>query len=285
MLTLIPIPAFTDNYLWLLHDGQRALVVDPGDAAPVLRTLAKFKLKLATILITHHHADHTGGVDELRNATGAKVYGPAAEKIPKPYTPLSEGDVVDVIGLRFQVVDVPGHTSGHIAFYAGPSVFTSCDTGPHEGAGLAEAGSSLGPKLDVDAKPLLFCGDTLFSGGCGRLFEGTPAQMLASLDKLAALPGNTVVCCTHEYTLSNLRFAVAADPFNAALVAYQAHCIELREQHQPTLPTSIAQELLINPFLRSREPALIASAQHFDPAANDDTSVFAAIRQWKNQFK
>jgi hydroxyacylglutathione hydrolase len=257
MLKIIPIPAFDDNYLWLLHDGQRALVVDPGDAAPVQRQLSELNLKLETILVTHHHADHTGGVDELRSTTGAKVYGPATEKIPKPYTPLSEGDTANVMGLNFQVIDVPGHTSGHIAFYT----------------------------PDVNGKPLLFCGDTLFSGGCGRLFEGTPAQMLASLDKLATLPGNTVVCCTHEYTLSNLRFAVAVDPTNQALTDYQAHCIALRAQHQPTLPTSIAQELLINPFLRTRHTALISSAKHFDAAAHDDTSVFAAIRQLKNQFK
>ena len=257
MLTLIPVPAFTDNYLWLLHDGQRALVVDPGDAAPVQRALTKLSLELDTILITHHHADHTGGVDELRRTTGAKVYGPAAEKIPKPYTALKEDDTATALGLNFQVIDVPGHTAGHIAFYT----------------------------PDVNNKPLLFCGDTLFSGGCGRLFEGTPAQMLVSLDKLAALPGATVVCCTHEYTLSNLRFAVAVDPANADLANYQAHCIELRAHNLPTLPTSIAQELLINPFLRTRQPALISSARHFDAAADGDTSVFAAIRQWKNQFK
>lgn len=257
MLTLIPIPAFADNYLWLLHDGQRALVVDPGDAAPVQRILAELNLDLQTILVTHHHPDHTGGVHELRNNTGAKVYGPATEIIPKPYEPLDEGDVVATLGLSFRVIAVPGHTSGHIAYYT----------------------------QSMNGKPLLFCGDTLFSGGCGRLFEGTPAQMLASLDKLAALPGNTVTCCTHEYTLSNLRFAVAVDPDNQTLASYQAHCEKLREQHQPTLPTSIAQELLINPFLRTRQPALISSAQHFDAAAHDDVSVFAAIRQWKNQFK
>ena len=257
MLKLIPIPAFADNYLWLLHDGQRALVVDPGDAAPVQRVLQENALQLASILVTHHHADHTGGVDALRNATGAKVYGPASENIPEPFTPLTGGDIARAMDLDFQVIDVPGHTSGHVAYYT----------------------------PDMNGKPLLFCGDTLFSAGCGKLFEGTPAQMLASLDKLAALPGNTVVCCTHEYTLSNLRFAVAADPGNSALAAYQAQCVKLREADQPTLPTSIAQELLINPFLRTRQAALISSAQHFDAAAHDDTAVFAAIRQWKNQFK
>ena len=257
MLKIIAIPAFTDNYLWLLHDGQRALVVDPGDAAPVLRTLTEQNLMLDSILVTHHHPDHIGGVAQLRNQTGAKVYGPATENIPKPYEGLCEGNVISALGISFQVIDIPGHTAGHIAFYA----------------------------PEINAKPLLFCGDTLFSGGCGRLFEGTPAQMLASLDKLAALPPTTVVCCTHEYTLSNLRFAVAVDPANSELLDYQAHCTALREAHQPTLPTTLAQELLINPFLRTRQPALLAAARQFDPAANDDTAVFTAIRQWKNQFK
>jgi hydroxyacylglutathione hydrolase len=253
---LIPIPAFTDNYLWLLHDGKYALVVDPGEAAPVQQALAQHGLQLTAILVTHHHADHTGGVAALREATGAQVYGPASEAIPAPFTPLKEGDAVQALGLDFQVLDVPGHTAGHIAFYA----------------------------PDVDGQPLLFCGDTLFSGGCGRLFEGTPAQMLASLDKLAALPGATRVCCTHEYTLSNLRFALAAEPDNADLKAYQADCQRLREQGLPTLPSSIAQELLINPFLRTRQASLMAAARRLDASADDDIAIFAALRQWKNQF-
>ncbi|MBH2018050.1 hydroxyacylglutathione hydrolase [Polaromonas sp.] len=254
---LIPISAFADNYLWLLHDGKRALVVDPGDAAPVLHALAQSALQLESILVTHHHADHTGGVDALRKATGAKVYGPATERIPAPFEPLHEGDSVHTLGLDFQVLDVPGHTAGHIAFYT----------------------------PDMDGKPLLFCGDTLFSGGCGRLFEGTPAQMLASLDKLAALPGATRVCCAHEYTLGNLRFALAVEPGNTDLAAYQQHCIGLRDQGQPTLPSSIAQEILINPFLRTRQAPLVAAVRRFDASIHDDTTVFAALRQWKNQFK
>lgn len=254
---LIPIPAFDDNYLWLLHDGKRALVVDPGDAGPVQRTLEQHALKLESILVTHHHADHTGGVNVLREATGAKVHGPGSERIPQPYTPLKGGDTACALGVDFQVIDVPGHTAGHIAYYA----------------------------QQVNGNPLLFCGDTLFSGGCGRLFEGTPAQMLSSLDKLSALPGNTVVCCAHEYTLSNLRFAMAVEPDNTELVAYQSQCMALRKQSQPTLPTSIAKELLVNPFLRTRQPTIMAAARHFDASVHDDNTVFAAIRQWKNQFK
>ncbi len=257
MLKLIPIPAFADNYLWLLHDGRHALVVDPGDAVPVLRVLQENALQLESILVTHHHADHTGGVDLLRNTTGAKVFGPASENIPAPYVPLHEGDVVNAMGLRFEVLDVPGHTSGHIAFYT--------------------------PVMNDE--PLVFCGDTLFSGGCGRLFEGTPAQMLTSLDKLAALPAETRVCCTHEYTLSNLRFALTLEPDNKDLVNYHADCIKARSNKLPTLPSSIAQELLVNPFLRTRQAAVRAAARHFDAGADDDIAVFTAIRQWKNQFK
>ncbi len=254
---LNPIPAFSDNYLWLLHDGKRALVVDPGDAEPVIRALQEYGLQLESILVTHHHPDHTGGVDALRHATGAQVFGPASERIPEPLIRLAEGDTVRAMGLDFQIIDVPGHTAGHIAFYT----------------------------PDMDGRPLLFCGDTLFSGGCGRLFEGTPAQMLASLDKLAALPGNTRVCCTHEYTMSNLRFALAVEPDNQELIGYHARCASLRNDGQPTLPTSIAQELLINPFLRIRHATVKAAAQAFDPAAHDDNTLFAAIRQWKNEFK
>jgi hydroxyacylglutathione hydrolase len=256
---LIPVPAFADNYLWLLHDGKCALVVDPGDAEPVLRTLAQHGLQLESILVTHHHADHTGGVKALREASGARVFGPATERIPQPFTPLRDGDTARALGLDFQILDVPGHTAGHIAFYT-----PSC-------------------QLNGTEKPLLFCGDTFFSGGCGRLFECTPAQMLALLDKLASLPGNTMVCCTREYTLSNLRFALAVEPGNADLIACEARC--LRDDNQPTLPTSIAQELLDNPFLRTQQAPIMAAARRFDASAHDDTTVFAAIRQWKNQFK
>jgi hydroxyacylglutathione hydrolase len=254
---LIPVSAFADNYLWLLHDGKRALVVDPGDAGPVLRALQASRLQLESILVTHHHADHTGGVDALRKATGATVYGPATERIPAPFQPLREGDRVATLGLDFQVLDVPGHTAGHIAFYT----------------------------PDMDGQPLLFCGDTLFSGGCGRLFEGTPAQMLASLDKLAALPRATRVCCAHEYTLANLDFALDVEPDNATLAAYAQHCRQLREQGKPTLPSSIGQEVLVNPFLRTRQAGIMAAVHHFDASTTDDTTVFAALRQWKNQFK
>jgi hydroxyacylglutathione hydrolase len=257
-MQLIPIPAFSDNYIWALHDGRQALVVDPGEAEGVARWLQQEGLRLDTILITHHHADHTGGVAALREATGARVIGPAYETMPEPLQRVSEGDTVEVLGQRFDVIEVPGHTAGHIAYYT-PA---------------------------MDGAPLLFCGDTLFSGGCGRLFEGTPAQMLDSLTRLAALPGDTRVCCTHEYTLSNLKFAQAIEPDNAALRAYVAHCQAQRAQNFPTLPSSIGLEKQINPFLRTDEPAVVRSAQAHEPGRPADAvSVFATLREWKNVFR
>lgn len=240
----------------MLHDGHQALVVDPGDAQPVLAALQQGGLTLAAILVTHHHGDHTGGVDTLRKATGAKVYGPALERMPEPLQRLNDGDVVEVLGLRFEVLLVPGHTAGHIAYFG------------HI------------PSQD----PVLFCGDTLFSAGCGRLFEGTPAQMLASLTRLAALPETTRVCCAHEYTLSSLRFALAVEPDNTALQAYQTHALELRRQHQPTLPSSIRLEKAVNPFLRTHLPSVANAVQRRCATAPDAVSVFAALRTWKDQF-
>jgi hydroxyacylglutathione hydrolase len=257
-MKLIPLPAFSDNYIWLLHDGSQALVVDPGEAAPVFEALQREGLQLRSILVTHHHADHVGGVAELREATGAEVFGPAAEAMPEPIVRVAGGEVARALGLDFQVIDVPGHTAGHIAYY-------------HPA---------------IDGAPVLFCGDTLFSGGCGRLFEGTPAQMLDSLDRLAALPGDTRVCCAHEYTLSNLRFARAVEPGNAELIHYLAHCEALRADNRPTLPAKLAQERAINPFLRSREPAVVAAARARDAdQSTSEAGVFAVLRQWKNEFR
>lgn len=257
-MNLIALPAFTDNYIWMLHDGVSAIVVDPGDSAPVIDTLASQGLTLAGILVTHHHDDHVGGLAGLRSFLKGPVFGPASERIPPPYTPLRDGDCAELLGLRFEVIDVPGHTAGHIAYFHQP-----------------EDGQA----------PIVFCGDTLFSAGCGRLFEGTPQQMHASLTRLAALPGHTRVCCAHEYTLSNLRFAQAVEPGNEAVAAHARWCEQVRANGVPTLPSSVAQERMINPFLRCGEPAVVQAARAHGAASAQGTEVFAALRRWKNEYQ
>ncbi len=256
-MKLIPLPALADNYIWMLHDGLRAVVVDPGDAQPVIDALQAESLQLEAIVVTHHHPDHVEGIPALQAATSARVYGPSRESIAGIQVPLSGGQPIRLLGLTFDVIDVPGHTAGHIAYYC----------------------------ADVDGQPVLFCGDTLFSGGCGRLFEGTPAQMLESLNRLNALPENTRVCCTHEYTLSNLRFALAVEPDNSALQSYQARCQALRDQGQPTLPSTLGLERQINPFLRSHLPSLVQAARQHDAALTEQQGSFASLRQWKNVFR
>ena len=256
-MELIALPAFTDNYIWMLHDGTDAVVVDPGEAAPVLSALDERHLALAGILVTHHHGDHVGGVDELRSRLKGAVHGPKRERIPEPFVAVADGDVVDVLGLRFEVIEVPGHTAGHVAYF-------------HAGR---------------DGAPILFCGDTLFSGGCGRLFEGTAAQMHASLGRLAALPGETRVCCAHEYTLANLKFARAVEPGNAALARYSADCEATRTAGRPTLPSTIAVERAINPFLRCVQAEVTASARAQGARSPEGTEVFATLRRWKNEFR
>ncbi|MFZ4527557.1 MAG: hydroxyacylglutathione hydrolase [Undibacterium curvum] len=256
-LSILTVPAFDDNYLWIIHDGDSAVVVDPGDANAILHALEAHQLSLTAILLTHHHADHTGGVDALLAHQRVPVYGPARDGIRQVDHALHGGDVVrlDAPQWQLQVIDVPGHTAGHIAYYA-------------------------------EAQHWLFSGDTLFAGGCGRLFEGTAAQMLASLDQLAALPDQTAVYCAHEYTLSNLRFALAAEPDNAALQDRMKSDTEKRTLGQPTVPSQIGLEKRTNPFLRSREPAVIAALIAAGRLENSDDPVasFAALRTWKNHF-
>jgi hydroxyacylglutathione hydrolase len=255
-MELIALPAFADNLIWMLHDGEKAIVVDPGAAAPVRDALRARGLRLAAILVTHHHADHVGGVQELLSLLQGPVYGPAHETLPIPVLRMSQGMSFELLGAQVDVLDVPGHTAGHIAYV------------------VTEAGRA----------PWLFCGDTLFSGGCGRLFEGTPAQMHHSLDQLAALPGDTRVCCAHEYTLSNLRFARAVEPRNTALAEYETRCKALRAEGAWTLPSTIATERAVNPFLRVGEPDVVASAQGHGAASDGPVDVLAALREWKNTF-
>jgi hydroxyacylglutathione hydrolase len=259
MAAIIPIPAFADNYVWLLREGRAAVVVDPGDAAPVLAYLDREGLGLAAIVATHHHGDHVGGIEALVERRRVPVYGPARETIPARTRALREGDrvVLDELGLELGVLDVPGHTGGHIAY--------------------------TGRVADV---PVLFCGDTLFAAGCGRIFEGTPAMLWTSLRKLAALDSATRVYCAHEYTLANLRFAAAVEPANAALASRARRDATLRDQGRPTVPSTIAEELATNPFLRVREPAVRAAAQaHAGRSLDGDVAVFAELRAWKNTFR
>ncbi len=252
---IVPIRAFQDNYIWCIQRGNRAAVVDPGDAAPVLAHLHANGLQLVAIITTHHHADHVGGNTALLAKYNVPVFGPAGERIPGITRKLVEGDRIEVpgIALQLEVIDVPGHTAGHIAYF---------------GAGL------------------LFCGDTLFSSGCGRLFEGTAAQMQASLAKLAALPPDTMVYCAHEYTLANLKFAAAAEPDNAAVPARALAARAALDRGHPSLPSTLAMELTANPFLRTQEPALIDAASRFaGRALSSQVEVFAALRAWKDGFR
>lgn len=255
MLSIDAIPAFTDNYIWMMHDGVSAVVIDPGDARPVLQALESRSLRLQAVLVTHWHPDHIGGITELTAQHPAPVYAPRAEsaRIPQTRIALDDGERVEVLGRSFQVIAVPGHTLGHIAYFS---------------------------------DGVLFCGDTLFSAGCGRLFEGTPAQMHASLQKLAALPPETQVYCTHEYTTSNLAFAQAVEPQNPAIAQRIEEVKRLREANLPSLPTTLAQEFTFNPFLRCTEPRLIAAIQPRSAAPlTNEVEVFAILRVWKDAFR
>ena len=256
-LQVTAIPAFDDNYLWLIHDQEYAAIVDPGDAASVEAALAAHQLKLAAILLTHHHADHAGGVPALLRHWNVPVYGPASERIPGISHPLREGDVVTLTSpaLQLSVLDVPGHTAGHIAYVA-------------------------------QGEPWLFCGDTLFAGGCGRLFEGTAEQMTNSLEKISALPDNTKVYCAHEYTVSNLHFAVAAEPDNPRTAERLAAAQALRARGIATVPSTLGEEKLTNPFLRYREKSIADLLRSSGRLNNEDPiAAFAALREWKNVFR
>ena len=252
-ISAIPVRAFQDNYIWTLRRGSLAAVVDPGDAQPVLDYLRTENLTLAAIFNTHHHADHVGGNAQLLEHRKVPVYGPRDERIATVSHRVGAGDriALDEFGVTFEVFEVPGHTRSHIAFYGGG---------------------------------MLFCGDTLFACGCGRLFEGTPLQMRDSLAALAALPDDTRVYCGHEYTLSNIRFAKLVDASNPRLDVWETAASAQRAAHQPTLPSTIGAEKAANPFLRCNEPAVIEAASRYaaSPLA-DEVAVLGAIREWKNK--
>ena len=262
MLRVEAIPAFTDNYIWLLYDdGLNGIVIDPGEAGVVEDYLTESKIELQGIIITHHHADHTGGVAELAAGRDIPVYGPENPAIKSITQPVKDGDIVTLLGTDFETLATPGHTLDHLAFFASP-----------EGR-----------------SPLLFCGDTLFSGGCGRLFEGTPGQMQRSLDRLRRLPEETEVYCAHEYTQANLQFAVAVEPENQALKQRVREVEELRAQNLRTIPSRIGLERLTNPFLRTSEPEVIAAAKTRSPLSvinnpRQEADVLGIIREWKDNF-
>ena len=261
---IVPIAAFADNYVWLLRRGRYAAVIDPGDAAPVLAHLEQHRLELAAILVTHHHGDHIGGIEALlaHSAHSANprvpVFGPADEAIDEIDRPVKDGDRIELpeLNTSFEVIAVPGHTRGHLAYYGGI---------PSDGG-------------------VLFCGDTLFGCGCGRIFEGTAEQMWRSLARISALPADTRIYCAHEYTLANIRFALAVEPDNAALHARAEEAARLRAAGAPTVPSTLAVELATNPFLRWDAPAVIAAAKRSGGEAERPAAVFAAIRAWKDKF-
>jgi hydroxyacylglutathione hydrolase len=256
MLEVTPVPAFRDNYIWLIRglSGSAVAIVDPGDAAPVRRAVAELGLEPAAVLVTHHHWDHSGGVETLVREFDIPAWGPAGERVAGLSHPVAGGDRarLSALELEFDVLDIPGHTAGHIAFHGHGAVF---------------------------------CGDTLFSAGCGRLFEGTAEQMLESLDTLAALPDDTRVYCGHEYTVANLRFAAEVEPDNQAVAEYRRRADSLRRANQPTLPSTLGLEREVNPFLRCDEPAVAdAAGRRSGERARSRTEVFAAVRRWKDEF-
>lgn len=252
MFEIIAIPAFRDNYIWGLIQDGKAAVVDPGEAGPVIAWLEQQGLSLTAILITHHHQDHQGGVAELLQHTpGIPVWGPGAESITGLSQALSGGELIPVLGEKVQVLSVPGHTRGHLAYLAGDA---------------------------------LFCGDTLFGAGCGRLFEGTPEQMAAAMASIAALPDCTRIFCAHEYTLQNLAFAELLEPENPAILERIDASRELQAAGVPTVPSTLALEKATNPFLRCAEPAVIARVRERNPRAHGPVAVFTTLRAWRDEF-
>ena len=256
MLKISPINAFSDNYIWLIQTNEGNTLVDPGDSKPIISTIDKLGITIDDILITHHHFDHIGGLESLKPLIKGSVIGPKNNVIDLLDKHVGEGDVIESIGLQFSVFEVPGHTLDHIAFYS------------------------------ETEKEVLFCGDTIFSGGCGRVFEGTFEQMNHSLEKLISLPSKTEIYCAHEYTLSNLQFALMAEPDNVDLKEYDLNSKNKRERNIPTIPTTLGQELQINPFLRVAETSLREAISDKLDHSNitSNAEVFGFLRSWKDSL-
>ena len=256
MINIQYIPIFKDNYIWLIVNNQegKVIAIDPGDAKPLLQFLKTHQLKLEAVLITHHHFDHTNGIEALKNAFDINIYGPKNEDIRGLTHAVDESDklLFSCLNTPFTILNIPGHTLHHIAY--------------------------LLPNM-------IFCGDTLFSAGCGRIFEGTAEQMYHSLQTIAALPDPTNVYCTHEYTLQNLKFAELVEPNNANIQTALTRAIKAHEAKVPTLPTQIREEKKINPFLRCHQEAIKKSVEdHTGLKLDSELDVFKYLREWKNLF-
>lgn len=257
---IIPLKAFSDNYIWVIFspDNRKVAVVDPGDSRPVIKFLEDNKLTLDSILITHYHNDHIGGVQELKDRYQCHVYASKHDKLAFADTELDEGDQISLFedSYHFSILHLPGHTMGHIGYYG-----------------------------TANGRDLIFCGDTLFRVGCGRMFEGTPQIFYQSLQKLAQLPPNTLVYCTHEYTMANIAFAKSIEPNNPDLLELEGNCRQLRAQDTETLPSTIESELKTNPFLRCSKPSVIQAGEHAESKSlSDPVETFATIRRLKDNF-
>ena len=255
MINIEPIKAFDDNYIWLMTTNEGSIVIDPGESKNLLKAIEKKNIKLDAILITHHHYDHTGGIEELlMKYPNLKVYGPN-NNIDLIKSRLRDGELLNIIGIDFEVIEIPGHTLDHIAYYA-----------------------------NINNSPILFCGDTLFAGGCGRVFEGTFDQMYESLMKLKKLPKNTRIYCGHEYTINNLKFAKAVEPDNIDLIARYNDVLDLRKNNIPTLPSTLSIELKTNPFLRAEKNNVQKIISNKFKTGFSEKEIFSALRQWKDNF-
>jgi len=255
MINIEPIKAFDDNYIWLMTTNEGSIVIDPGESINLLKAIEQKNLKLDAILITHHHYDHTGGIEELlMKYPNLKVYGPN-NNIDLIKSRLRDGELLNIIGIDFEVIEIPGHTLDHIAYYA-----------------------------NINNSPILFCGDTLFAGGCGRVFEGTFHQMYESLMKLKKLPKNTKIYCGHEYTINNLKFAKAVEPDNIDLIKRYDEALDLRKNNIPTLPSTLSIELKTNPFLRAGEDNVQKIISKKFKTGFSEKEIFSALRQWKDNF-